>query len=48
MCIRDSIYVTHDQEEALTMADTVVVMNRGDIQQIGSPQDCLLYTSRCV
>lgn len=28
------IYVTHDQEEALTMSDTVVVMNNGDIQQI--------------
>ena len=33
------IYVTHDQEEALTMSDTVVVMNKGDIQQIGSPVD---------
>jgi len=33
------IYVTHDQEEALTMSDTVVVMNDGDIQQIGSPTD---------
>ncbi len=33
------IYVTHDQEEALTMSDTVVVMNDGDIQQVGSPQD---------
>ncbi len=33
------IYVTHDQEEALTMSDTVVVMNKGSIQQIGSPQD---------
>lgn len=33
------IYVTHDQEEALTMSDTVVVMNHGDIQQIGTPQD---------
>lgn len=33
------IYVTHDQEEALTMSDTVVVMNRGVIQQIGTPQD---------
>ena len=33
------IYVTHDQEEALTMSDTVVVMNRGIIQQIGSPTD---------
>ncbi len=33
------IYVTHDQEEALTMSDTVVVMNHGVIQQIGTPQD---------
>jgi len=33
------IYITHDQEEALTMSDTVVVMNRGRIQQIGTPQD---------
>ena len=33
------IYVTHDQEEALTMSDTVVVMNRGNIQQVGSPID---------
>lgn len=33
------IYVTHDQEEALTMSDTVVVMNDGDIQQIGTPED---------
>ena len=33
------VYVTHDQEETLTMSDTVVVMNKGNIQQIGSPQD---------
>lgn len=33
------IYVTHDQEEALTMSDTIVVMNKGEIQQIGSPID---------
>ncbi|MBE6879900.1 MAG: ABC transporter ATP-binding protein [Ruminococcaceae bacterium] len=33
------VYVTHDQEEALTMSDTVVVMNNGLIQQIGSPTD---------
>jgi len=33
------IYVTHDQEEALTMSDTVVVMNKGEIQQIGTPVD---------
>ncbi len=33
------IYVTHDQEEALSMSDTVVVMENGHIQQIGSPTD---------
>ena len=33
------IYVTHDQEEALTMSDTIVVMNGGYIQQIGTPVD---------
>ncbi|TJX14805.1 ABC transporter ATP-binding protein [Tissierella creatinini] len=33
------IYVTHDQEEALTMSDTVVVMDKGRIQQIGTPID---------
>lgn len=33
------IYVTHDQEEALTMSDTIVVLNEGTIQQIGSPTD---------
>ena len=33
------IYVTHDQEEALSMSDTVVVMDKGHIQQIGKPED---------
>jgi spermidine/putrescine transport system ATP-binding protein len=33
------IYVTHDQEEALSMSDTIVVMDDGEIQQIGSPKD---------
>mgnify|MGYP001230761315 CR=1 FL=1 len=33
------LYVTHDQEEALTMSDTVVVMNNGKILQIGTPKD---------
>ena len=33
------VYVTHDQEEALTMSDTIMVMNQGYIQQIGSPED---------
>ena len=32
------LYVTHDQEEALTMSDTIVVMNQGYIQQIGTPE----------
>lgn len=32
------IYVTHDQEEALTMSDTIVVMNQGYIQQMGTPE----------
>lgn len=33
------VYVTHDQEEALTLSDTIVVMSEGKIQQIGSPTD---------
>jgi len=33
------VFVTHDQEEALTMSDTIVVMNQGRIQQIGTPID---------
>ena len=33
------IYVTHDQEEALSMSDTIVVMDKGRIQQIGKPED---------
>lgn len=33
------VFVTHDQEEALSMSDTVVVMDKGRIQQIGTPQD---------
>ncbi|SET11763.1 spermidine/putrescine ABC transporter ATP-binding protein [Anaerobranca gottschalkii] len=33
------VYVTHDQEEALTMSDTIVVMDKGKIQQIGTPTD---------
>ena len=33
------IFVTHDQEEALTMSDKIVVMNHGEIQQVGTPED---------
>lgn len=33
------VYVTHDQEEALTMSDKIIIMNQGEIQQIGSPTD---------
>src|SRR5262249_57727225 len=34
-----TVYVTHDQVEAMTLADRVVVMNRGRIEQIGTPND---------
>ncbi len=34
-----TIYVTHDQEEAMTMADRIVIMNGGQIEQIGTPED---------
>ncbi len=37
-----SIYVTHDQEEALTISDRVVIMNQGRIEQIGNPKDIYL------
>ena len=33
------IFVTHDQEEALTMSDKIVVMNNGEIQQVGTPEE---------
>ena len=33
------IYVTHDQEEALTMSDRIAVMNRGNLEQVGTPED---------
>lgn len=39
------IYVTHDQEEALTLSDTIVVINEGRIQQIGTPTD--IYNEPC-
>ena len=47
------IYVTHDQEEALTMSDKVVVMNQGRIQQMGTPEDIYneptnVFTSRFI
>ena len=37
-----TIYVTHDQTEAMTMADRIVVMNKGDIQQIGTPKEIFM------
>ena len=45
MCIRDSttIYVTHDQVEAMTMADRIVLMRDGIIQQVSTPKDIYLY-----
>jgi len=38
-----TLYVTHDQVEAMTMADKIIVMNFGDIQQIGAPEDVYHY-----
>jgi iron(III) transport system ATP-binding protein len=38
-----TVMVTHDQEEALSMADTVVVMNQGRIEQVGTPQEIYRY-----
>ena len=40
-----TIYVTHDQTEAMTMADRIVVMNKGYIQQIGAPREIYLQPS---
>jgi iron(III) transport system ATP-binding protein len=37
-----SLYVTHDQEEALTLADRIIIMNKGRIEQIGTPHDIYL------
>jgi iron(III) transport system ATP-binding protein len=34
-----SIYVTHDQEEAMTLSDRIVVMNQGEIEQVGTPEE---------
>ncbi len=34
-----SVYVTHDQEEAMTLSDRIVVMNQGEIEQLGTPQE---------
>lgn len=41
------IFVTHDQEEALTMSDTIVVLNKGDIQQIGTPEEIYNKPENC-
>jgi iron(III) transport system ATP-binding protein len=38
-----SVYVTHDQEEAMTLSDRVVIMNVGRIQQVGTPQEIYAY-----
>jgi spermidine/putrescine transport system ATP-binding protein len=41
------LFVTHDQEEALTMSDTVVVMNEGRIEQTGTPSELYLHPKSC-
>ncbi len=42
-----TIYVTHDQIEAMTMADKIVVMNKGNIEQIGTPEQVYDYPATC-
>src|SRR3546814_17266516 len=42
VCSSDLIMVTHDQEEALMLADKIVCMNEGRIEQVGTPQDLYL------
>ncbi|MBG0767456.1 MAG: ABC transporter ATP-binding protein [Spirochaetaceae bacterium] len=42
-----SVYVTHDQEEAMTLSDQVVIMNKGLIQQIGSPAEIYSHPVNC-
>ena len=43
---RQTLYVTHDQEEALTLSDRIAVFNNGFVEQVDKPYNCLLYTSR--
>lgn len=38
-----TVYVTHDQIEAMTMADRIVVMNKGEVQQVGTPEELYSY-----
>ena len=46
MLMETSVFVTHDQEEALDVSDRVVVMNQGEIKQIGTPDEVLANTTR--
>ena len=41
-----SIFVTHDQEEALEVADRIVLMNKGRVEQIGTPQEVYEHPAR--
>ena len=43
-----TIYVTHDQTEAMTMATRLVVMKDGVIQQVGAPKECLRKSRKCI
>ena len=38
-----SIFVTHDQEEAMEVADTIIVTNQGRVEQIGTPEEICLH-----
>jgi multiple sugar transport system ATP-binding protein len=41
------IYVTHDQTEAMTLGDRIVIMRDGDVQQIGTPQEVFDHPHKC-
>lgn len=43
-----TLYVTHDQTEAMTLADKIVVLNQGQIQQIGTPQEVYTQPANCM
>ncbi len=42
------IYVTHDQVEAMTLADKIVVLNAGRIEQVGAPHGSLPFAGKCL
>jgi len=42
-----TVYITHDQLEAMAMADRIAIMNQGRVEQIGTPQEIMIVRARC-